>query len=413
MAPEILRCKIENVPKEYNSKVDLWSIGVVFYFMLTGRYLFGKGSQYLILSEINRITRQIEDGTFFADFSPQCRDLLSKLLVIDAARRISWDAFFLHRIFDRSAEESGIHSELFGISLIQNIGVNELFQRNTLHEKSVVALRLRNTANPAHVSDMRGVRAQRKEIKSELVETISAVNESDRRNLSRNQEYIEVMKALFNHELNKYVYVTNVVKKIFPFLKKKLCRKIHYSLTELAFVFLLQKKERLSQIAAGFRGKQNVLKIKNSELNAIFVRSKESFHYMGYFVKLEKYYEYLLGLLRTPLVAKRAKNHPCLPSDLKVTRGAKSLQKKLWCLIFYSGTHKELMKDIIEVKKFKLMLYEFLKIMRLSANFAFKDKASNQVFNWVRYHHYIHSLPINTIQAETLKLENRYFNSSK
>lgn len=413
MAPEILKCKIDNVPKEYGSKVDLWSIGVVFYFMLTGRYLFGKGSQYLILSQINRITSEIEQGTFFSEFSPDCRDLLSKLLVVDAQRRISWNEFFSHPIFTRSSQESQIQSEQFGMTILRKMQVNQLFQKNSQLEQSMVRTGIRKTtmAGPTHTSDIRGLVQKRKEIKSELVEHISSVNESFRITINQNREYIEVMKSLYNHELNKYVYVTTVAKKVFHFMQNKKCKNIHYTLAEMAFAFLAQKKERLEQIIAGFKQKQNVLKIKNRDLNHVFVKSKESFVYMGYFINLNNYYIYLLDYLKNYLVAKRVKNHPVLPADYNVSKGVKSFQKKLWCLVFYSSTHKEIMQDIILVKRFKLMLYEFLKIMRLSSNFVYKKNGSGSVFNWVKYHHEINSLKINKIQMETLKLENQYLNA--
>ena len=218
------------------------------------------------------------------------------------------------------------------------------------------------------------------------------------------------MKSLFNHELNKYVYVVTVVRKIFIFLKIKKYHKIHYNLMELAYVFLIQKQERLNEIILGFKNKQNILKIKNKELNRVFIKSKESFYYMSYFIKLNTYYQNLIGFLSNAMKQRKIKHHVILPNDMTISKGAKSFQKKLWCLIFYSSTHKEMMNDIIEVKKFKLMLYEFLVIMKLSTNFIFKDKQSNTVFNWVKYYHDINSLSINKIQMETLTLENKYLN---
>ena len=53
MDPVILDAKINEKMITYNSKIDLWSIGVVFYFFLTGEYIFGTGG-------VNSVKKNIE-----------------------------------------------------------------------------------------------------------------------------------------------------------------------------------------------------------------------------------------------------------------------------------------------------------------------------------------------------------------
>lgn len=93
MAPELLESKGD---VSYNSKTDLWSIGVVFYHMLQGEYpFFGMSNNELI----NNIKKKVHKMPYKREVSPLAKDLLMKLLVIDSNQRISWKDFFNHKIF--------------------------------------------------------------------------------------------------------------------------------------------------------------------------------------------------------------------------------------------------------------------------------------------------------------------------
>jgi serine/threonine protein kinase len=88
MSPEILNYN------SYDTKSDLWSIGIILFEMITGNPPFkAKNLQHLIqISQIPINLPQI----YIDNISEDCHDLLMKLLDINKHSRINWDDFFQH-----------------------------------------------------------------------------------------------------------------------------------------------------------------------------------------------------------------------------------------------------------------------------------------------------------------------------
>lgn len=84
MAPEIVNCQ------EYDSKADVWSLGLVFYELVTGTLPI-KANRREQIPEAQRNIAAPPD-----DLSPECRDLLSKLLAYHPKDRISFLEIFEH-----------------------------------------------------------------------------------------------------------------------------------------------------------------------------------------------------------------------------------------------------------------------------------------------------------------------------
>ena len=95
MAPEIMK------NQKYNSKADLWSIGVIIYQLHFNGLPFPGFKEEYILEKIhnNYEYKKAED--------PKLRDLISKLLVENPEKRLSWDEYFNHPFF---AEEEKVNS---------------------------------------------------------------------------------------------------------------------------------------------------------------------------------------------------------------------------------------------------------------------------------------------------------------
>ena len=87
MAPEVL--------KEGNSsfKSDIWSLGVVIYFMLNKSYPYQGNNEYLLFQDINsgKKLNLSKDSVL--------NDLIVKMLKINPNERISWDEYFNHPFF--------------------------------------------------------------------------------------------------------------------------------------------------------------------------------------------------------------------------------------------------------------------------------------------------------------------------
>ncbi|XP_066558131.1 serine/threonine-protein kinase ULK3 isoform X2 [Amia ocellicauda] len=108
MAPEMV-CR-----RQYDARVDLWSVGVILYEALFGRPPFASRS-YAELEEKIRSARPIELPPG-ARVTHDCRDLLLKLLERDPESRISFTDFFRHSFVDLehmpSAESLGKATQL-------------------------------------------------------------------------------------------------------------------------------------------------------------------------------------------------------------------------------------------------------------------------------------------------------------
>lgn len=128
MAPELLT---STGSTQYTSKADLWSIGIVMYHMLQGKYpFFGMTNPELV----NDIKKKLVNIPYKKKISNLAKDLIKKLLVFDAKNRISWKGFFNHPIFD--SKEAPKPGSAFGFSdgirnaLASYIKTNQKFNKN-------------------------------------------------------------------------------------------------------------------------------------------------------------------------------------------------------------------------------------------------------------------------------------------
>uniref|UniRef100_A0A3B3X2W7 Serine/threonine-protein kinase ULK3 n=1 Tax=Poecilia mexicana TaxID=48701 RepID=A0A3B3X2W7_9TELE len=92
MAPEMV-CR-----RQYDSRVDLWSVGVILYEALFGRAPFASKS-YAELEEKIRSNQPVELPPG-ARVSKDCRDLLLRLLERNPDARITFEEFFTHPFLD-------------------------------------------------------------------------------------------------------------------------------------------------------------------------------------------------------------------------------------------------------------------------------------------------------------------------
>ncbi len=83
----------------FNMKYDLWSVGILIYFMIKGKYPFDGKRDIVILPQIEKgVNLDISDDK-------DLNDLLKKTLVEDVSQRISWDSFFQHPFLKKQFPE--------------------------------------------------------------------------------------------------------------------------------------------------------------------------------------------------------------------------------------------------------------------------------------------------------------------
>jgi serine/threonine protein kinase len=89
MAPELV------LGYKYNIKADLWSFGVIMYELLYGHNPYNFPKNIVELGQLMK-TKRI---SFPQIYSEQCIDLMTRLLKVNAEKRITWEEFFEHQWF--------------------------------------------------------------------------------------------------------------------------------------------------------------------------------------------------------------------------------------------------------------------------------------------------------------------------
>ena len=108
MAPEIMKSQ------KYDSKADLWSVGVILY------QLHFKGLPYMGATE-ETILKKIQNKTPYKEpEDPKLKDLIHKLLVEDPQKRLSWEEYFNHPFFATEENNSSTNTNNTNTNAIKN-----------------------------------------------------------------------------------------------------------------------------------------------------------------------------------------------------------------------------------------------------------------------------------------------------
>ena len=121
MAPEIMN------KNKYDYKSDLWSVGVIFYEMLFGKTPFVAKNIFDLIKQINSSEVKIPKDI---SITPECEDLLFKLLKKNPDERISWQDFFNHPWLKSEFKER--EDMLMEISKMNSFSeMNDIIQNNS------------------------------------------------------------------------------------------------------------------------------------------------------------------------------------------------------------------------------------------------------------------------------------------
>ena len=206
MAPEVAE------GKAYNSLVDMWSIGVTFYEMLFGGFPFNgndaadiarKGKYYggnnlKIPQHINRV-------------SPECEDILKKMLTYNPNQRISWQAFFKHRLFDDNKRQKEQTYNPLGSTMAFATKTNNRFEGYRQAEPPQMIQEENDACNEMYKEgegDMDGIEIIKEE-EEEVSDTVFAtiIEEEDS---GHNHQQCEEINSRYRFEKEKLEFMRRV-----------------------------------------------------------------------------------------------------------------------------------------------------------------------------------------------------------
>lgn len=92
MAPEVLE------RKPYGIGADIWSLGVVFYQMLTGRYPYKGANTSDLVRNIKNKTKDFSNMRI----SPLAKNFIQGCLTYDPSARMKWMEIYNHPLLNKS-----------------------------------------------------------------------------------------------------------------------------------------------------------------------------------------------------------------------------------------------------------------------------------------------------------------------
>ncbi|TSK14731.1 Phosphorylase b kinase gamma catalytic chain, liver/testis isoform [Bagarius yarrelli] len=98
LAPEILKCSMDETHDGYGKEVDLWACGVILFTLLAGSPPFWHRKQMLMLRMIMEGRYQFSSPEW-DDRSDTVKDLISKLLVLNPSVRLTAEQALTHPFF--------------------------------------------------------------------------------------------------------------------------------------------------------------------------------------------------------------------------------------------------------------------------------------------------------------------------
>lgn len=113
IAPEVLN-------GDYDKSCDIWSLGVVLYVLITGKYPFDGGNRAEVFAKIKKGEFDFSEETK-KKMSPECLDIVKKMIVIERSKRLNGEQLLQHAWFEKTIKKKKGHEEILDAEVIQNL----------------------------------------------------------------------------------------------------------------------------------------------------------------------------------------------------------------------------------------------------------------------------------------------------
>lgn len=287
MAPELLFAG-DDEKVVYNSKADLWSIGVVFYQILFGRLPFNGNTIPELIRDIRKVCR--EGIPFPRPVSEDARSLIKGLLTIDPKQRIEWDVFFHHPIFSNkeNSDMRKIERAFGDIGKMNASSIDDEFRQNAQKKRAGQPDNL--FLNNAELAQLAKSPAGREVAEATLnpAEQAKLVAES----LSKEVNY------RLSHELNKVYFLIYTVHKVQKSQKNPELLRCAAAGLNLSILLLMRAKFMNTRVRNCVERRVNVFRLADVALGH-FYKSEHAFALLNYLTMNEKSLsDHLVLLLR-------------------------------------------------------------------------------------------------------------------
>lgn len=241
MAPELLT----STGGGYNSKADLWSIGVCFYQMMFGKPPFDAKSyddlKEKVKSESGNKLRFPKD----IPISAECKHLLINLMQYDANKRIEWKDFFNHPLFDLHAKNKPGNLGNINNSMLYRDHEDNVKQEFTKNKEVAVDTKLENPEKLVVANTAQGKKADEEDIAQNNGQLDEIANQE------RFEESLRYIRARYCHEKKKIIFIMYTVRKLRNLAKLKHIFSQLADRLMLAACLLLKKGLLLNENAIG------------------------------------------------------------------------------------------------------------------------------------------------------------------
>ena len=416
MAPEVLDGAV------YTNKVDIWSMGTVFFEILFGQPPYMAGNLLDLIKNIK--TKKLEIPRKINNISPVCEDILRRMLTVDPEARISWDDLFKHKITyyreERIKKDLEATLKTNDVDLLLNmsrfyINNNKVVQHvSEINQKQELNDFTRQVAkgNSNNVGEYKGsiFKVQNEENKEEQkYDMPPPMNKKQGQNQKDNVELAELSKeetageALIKlvkknsnkilHERNKYVFLAAVAEDT---LTKKL------GLSEYVGFALVKKLLTLIEfLRTKLSNNSNFLNFEEWEY---YIKTREYQDICKYIIGEFEVFEVYFNCMYDRITNLK-KFHPKIDGnylDIVNKNFSKPIDKVFERVIkdYVDEIIAVLMngkiKDKEEVKDLWLHADQLVDCLKLEENFKFED-ANRRQFNFKQFYEQVKILDIETL----------------
>lgn len=357
----------------YNSKADLWSIGVIYYQMLFGITPFYGFTMAELVKDIE--SKANGNLKFPGLVSIESRELLNKILVTDPIDRLDWIAFFNHKLFKRkrvSIESDDFKSKSTRIASPQT--------KEFLRAADII----KNNKQPINFLDQDSLleNYKKKELKpvkveeNEREETIGAYD--------LRIGCLEFKKR-FDHEKSFIDFFLNTYKKLRHCLKGNLYPQLNNSFFNLITLILKKAKLHTINLRNKFERRENFVEINNSVFRRITQTNMYwdmASEFKSYKSKINNYLKYTFTKAKDKKIALRNLNS-LLDDKISVDKVNELIIQEYEMLkkncVNWTDTDQD-------SKRYLSFIFLLIKCCKGSDNFfCFKNK-NKEAFNWEKFY---------------------------